>query len=557
MRSAHRSPSSRRRRASVEPLEPRLLLTTYYVAPGGSDYNDGTSRSDPLATIQDGEFQVQAGDTVIVEPGTYAGFDMGYISSPVSGTPTQPITFEADPSAPAGSVIINSRELDTENGIDLEAGDNYVVIKGFTIINSDSSITRAGINVGGCSYVSLLDNTISGCGLWGILGGFDDHLLVQGNNVSGSIGQHGIYVGDSSTNISIIGNTCYNNRLAGIQLNGDLNDGNPGIIVNALIADNTIYGNGYGGGSAINCDGVTNSVIENNLLYDNHQGGISLFQYDGATGSTNNVVVNNTVDMASDGGWALNINTDSTGNVVFDNVFMNDNPDNIGDISIDDSSLPGLVSDHNILMGLESLDGGDTYTDIGTWRSTTGQDAHSIVLAPGATFMNEAGNNYQLKSNSGGITMGVASFGGSAAPLTDIYGNSRTATGNWEIGAFQAQIAIAVTAPIVVIVASPTPTPDTTTDSSASAPIPTAPPPTTPITVTLTSPPGAPTPISMAPAPTPHCSNPPGTAAPVTPAPSIAPPVFAPMWPQQHQPCVQIWNCSNQSGHAHRCNDGN
>src|SRR5207302_10186010 len=83
--------------------------------------------------------------------------------------------------------------------------------------------------------------------------------------------------------------------------------------------------NGAGGGSGINCDGVQNSRIENNLIYNNHASGISLYQIDAAAGSTNNVVVNNTIEMASDGRWPINIKNASTGNTVYNNVLLNDN----------------------------------------------------------------------------------------------------------------------------------------------------------------------------------------------------------------------------------------
>ena len=82
-----------------------------------------------------------------------------------------------------------------------------------------------------------------------------------------------------------------------------------------------IYDNGLGGGSGINCDGVQNSVIRNNLIYNEHASGISLYQIDGGGSSTGNLVVNNTVLVASDGRWGLNIQDGSTGNTVRNNIF--------------------------------------------------------------------------------------------------------------------------------------------------------------------------------------------------------------------------------------------
>jgi hypothetical protein len=57
-----------------------------------------------------------------------------------------------------------------------------------------------------------------------------------------------------------------------------VSQGGDGIISGALVEANTIYGNGLGSGSGINCDGVQSSVFRNNLLYNNHASGISLYQ---------------------------------------------------------------------------------------------------------------------------------------------------------------------------------------------------------------------------------------------------------------------------------------
>ena len=105
-------------------------LTTYYVATTGSDKNNG-SKSSPFATFQHAMMSLQPSDTLDVESGSYAGFISGWDSTPASsgdpygyidGTAGNPITIQADPSAPAGSVIIDSRNNKTAVGIDLEPG---------------------------------------------------------------------------------------------------------------------------------------------------------------------------------------------------------------------------------------------------------------------------------------------------------------------------------------------------------------------------------------------------------------------------------------------------
>ena len=124
--------------------------------------------------------------------------------------------------------------------------------------------------------------------------------------------------------------------------------GGDGIISGALVENNVIYDNGRGGGSAINGDGVQNSTFRNNLIYNAHASGISLYRIDGGGGSTGNLVVNNTILVAADGRWALNIHDGSTGNTVRNNILYNYHSFR-GSISVSADSLPGLVSDYNVV----------------------------------------------------------------------------------------------------------------------------------------------------------------------------------------------------------------
>ena len=105
-------------------------MSTYWVSPSGSDSNAG-SASSPFATLQNAVMSLHPGDTLDVEPGTYAGFIVGWDSTPansgdpygtINGTAGNPITIEAAPVAPPGSVVINSRDNKTPCGIDIEPG---------------------------------------------------------------------------------------------------------------------------------------------------------------------------------------------------------------------------------------------------------------------------------------------------------------------------------------------------------------------------------------------------------------------------------------------------
>ena len=92
---------------ALEPLEQRLLLSSYYVdAALGNDNNAGTATS-PLATIKKGVTKAtKAGDTVIVRSGTYRENN---ISFPNSGTASAPITLKAEAGANVvvkGSLVV-------------------------------------------------------------------------------------------------------------------------------------------------------------------------------------------------------------------------------------------------------------------------------------------------------------------------------------------------------------------------------------------------------------------------------------------------------------------
>jgi hypothetical protein len=360
-----------------------LPLRTFSVDPAGDDAADG-SAARPWRTLQHAADTVRAGDLVVVRTGRYAGFHLE-----TSGTAVNPITFRAEPGA-----IVDTRNPVTPDGLNLE-GASHVVVEGFTLLGLPRAGLRAVLN----RHVTFRGNTGDLNGRWGILTGFSDDLLIEDNVMSRSQAEHGIYVSNSGDRPIIRRNVVWGNRANGIHLNGDLSQGGDGIISGALVEANTIYDNGLGGGSGINADGVQASVFRNNLLYGNHASGISLYRIDGAAGSRDNVVVHNTIVQAADGRWALNIQNGSTGTVVRNNVLYNHHAFR-GSIAVSADSLPGLVSDGNVVMDRFSMDGGNTRVGLAAWRSATGQDLDSIVATPAALFVDAPGGDFHLSATS-------------------------------------------------------------------------------------------------------------------------------------------------------------
>ena len=408
--------------------------TTYYVSASGNNAAAGTSPAAAWKTLQHAADVVHAGDTVIVLPGTYAGFNLF-----TSGAPGAPITFTANPgaSAPNPAVIVNTNNTFTnKDRINLE-GASWVLIEGFTVLGTgDPATNRAGIRAVTADHVTLRSNRCDQCGTWGLFTGFVDDLLIEDNEASRSAEQHGIYVSNSGDRPVVRRNLIWGNHSAGLHMNGDVTQGGDGVISNALVERNVIHDNGNGdpafgppGGSAINCDGVQDSVIRNNLLWNNHKTGIALYRIDGGGPSSGNLVTCNTVHNAADARWCLEISDGSTNNTVRDNVLLNDHPFR-GAIETTTDCLPGFSSDFGAVKDRFSLD--DNFLSLAQWQTATGQDAHSFV-ATTALFTNAAGGDYTLAAGSAAIDAGTAFM----APADDLLGKHRPAGAGFDIGAYE------------------------------------------------------------------------------------------------------------------------
>ncbi len=393
--------------------------TDYYVKNGGNNGNNGLSIATAWATPQRAADVANPGDTVHVLNGSYPGF---YVER--SGTAGNPITFLAE--SPA--VLITSNNGNTPDGINIEDA-AYVVIDGFTV----NDRTRAGIRTALSEFVTIRDCHCGSNGVWGIFSGFADDLTIENNETHDSGDEHGIYVSNSGDRPVIRGNLVYDNNANGIHMNGDESQGGDGMISNALVERNIIYGNGVAGGSGINMDGVNNSVVRNNLLFDNHASGISLYRIDGAAGSTGNLVINNTVINASNARWCININSGSSGNTVRNNILYNFHSFR-GVIAVDSSSRPGFVSDYNSLMSRFSIDGANTVINFATWQGL-GYDAHSFLAAPTANFV-APGSDFHLLETSPARDTGTAT----TAPSVDIEGNPRPVGPGYDMGAYELQL---------------------------------------------------------------------------------------------------------------------
>jgi parallel beta-helix repeat protein len=387
---------------------------SFHIATTGDDAAAGTGAA-PWRTIQRAMRAVAPGDTVIVHAGSYLGFAVD-----VRGTEARPIAIVAD-----GAVAIDGAATTDRDAIRIE-GASWVRIEGFTVTRA----ARAGISAIDCDHIALRGNRVDQNGKWGIFSAFCDDLVVENNEASRSGEQHGIYASNSADRPVIRHNRIWGNAMCGIHMNGDISQGGDGVISDAVVEDNAIFDNGRAGGSAINGDGVTRAVIRNNALDGNHASGISLYQIDGGAPSTGNQVINNTVRMASDARWAVNLQNGATGNVLRNNILFHPSASR-GAVDLCAACASGLVSDHNAVVGRFSIDG--AMVDLATWRARTGGDAASFVASEAELFADPGAGDLALRAGSPAIDRGVVD----GAPADDVAGTARPQGAAIDIGAYE------------------------------------------------------------------------------------------------------------------------
>jgi parallel beta-helix repeat protein len=412
------------RRPTAEWLEPRLLLTTYYVSPGGDDAVPGTSDAHPFATLQRAADVAVAGDTVNVRAGTYpAGMNFFGKAGGVSG---EPIQFLADP----GVVITHCATAGVNAGlaaINVENSGGLYVIRGFTI-NSDGSIERAGIRVANADHVQLLENTVDRAYI-GIFASNCDGLVLQGNTCRNSTDQHGIYVGANTRNALVRGNRLYGNTWDGLHMNAVFGAPND----SALVEDNVIYGNNLSG---MDIEGVTHAAFRNNLVYGNSKHGITLHNLDQARtpSAAGNVFVNNTV--AANGMFAIQMEAGgNTANTLFNNVLVSTSSV-YGSIGIRGEPT-GLVSDYNAVSDAFSTDVGVSKLTLEQWRTATLQDQHSTFAPADQLFRDPDAADFHLRPGAVAVDAGIQTLNDITAPAYDLDGNTRPRGPAWDAGAYE------------------------------------------------------------------------------------------------------------------------
>ncbi len=399
---------------------PMAFAETYYVSESGNDNWSGTCPDSAFATLQHGADVTEAGDSVLVYNGTYAGFDLR--EGGTSGTEKVFKTL-------GNEVWIDENNPVTDDGINIEEA-NWVIIDGFNL----SGLPRNGVRVAVSDNVTVRNCYCENCYERGIFTAFAEYMTIEYNCCTGSVDEHGIYHSNSGDYPVIRFNVSHNNNGCGIHMNGDKSAGGDGIISHAQVYGNIVYENGAAGGSGINCDGVVESDIYNNLLYMNHSSGISLFRMNGATGSHHVNIYNNIVVQPDDGRWAININTGSTHAELLNNIVLSSHSYR-GSISIDQSSLEGFQSNYNLVENRLSADNGNTVITLAEWQSL-GYDLNSAVCSDwNKTFVNYSAGDYHHNPLSQAVDSGTDSV--QEIVTEDMEGVARPQGSYYDLGCYE------------------------------------------------------------------------------------------------------------------------
>jgi len=203
---------------------------------------------------------------------------------------------------------------------------------------------------------------------------------------------------------------------------------------NSIVRRNITRGNQTG----IRCWNMINFQIYNNLIIDNnYQPGGSVINTSGADFRNaagtfyNNVLVGNSASNSKLG--SVHVYPEGVNNITFkNNIIMNDGSvDTPKDMDFDQAAGSTVISDNNLIYNANrtiSIQVGDlNYTWV-NYKSTTGQDAHSLNANP--LFVDPANGNFRLQSNSPAINAGV-----NVGLIYDYLGN--LIVGNPDIGAYE------------------------------------------------------------------------------------------------------------------------
>jgi len=409
---------------------------TYYVAPYGSDTNNGITISTSWKTINYAVNRLLPGDTLEIMAGTYYELVNDFVSS---GTKDSVITIRNHDN---DRVIINGNGHWTVINFYSKA---YYHFEGLELTNA----VWAGFNgtnyhhcrISNCKIHDIGPSSGTAVGIYVSAGEskseYSSHNIIENNIIHDCYGE-GIYVGDDAHSAPPDGTPCNHNIIQnntiykcvdGIDvktgskynkiIGNDIHDCNGGIYSGGIIVfeetvidSNKIHNNiNYG----VFIQGKHNRITRN-LIYDNKSYGILIDGYQSKWNNykdsgDSNLVLNNTVVYNKN--WGLYLwggqNQDCNGNIIKNNIiaynkdyqfyaYLYDYPDSKTEIPFDANNW---LSQSGPIIHYKDTD----YSDIESFKKATGMGPKSLSVDP--QFVDSANRNFNLKASSPMIDQGI------------------------------------------------------------------------------------------------------------------------------------------------------
>lgn len=423
-------------------------MATYYVDPAGDNNNDGSSGS-PWKTVQyaaGSDTNLQPGDTVIVQPGTYTS---GAVEIKHSGSETGGyITFKS--STPGGAKIVSTGA----NGIKAISR-SYIRIEGFDVSQASGGgivIDRPATNFTNRSHhIQIINNISHDNGKMGIGVYRTDWVEIEGNTVYNNCQGNAVnsivvllmqkFGPDSATGYRMIirGNTAYDNGLnaastdsGGIMVDQDAQGGQIDWVVEPynfprLVENNLCYHNGGSGiivlaGSRKRVDINPNYSVNMDILVRNNT------CFGNARKPDAGGFVGNICCRCSDAKFVNNI-------AVADIAFNDGSPAvcvvSLSQTAAQRITFTGIEWHNNITWNYPTGIGSTTYSNNGNNVNLPVHNANGNKLGLNPQFVNVDNLNFRLAANSPAIDTGTTAFG---VPTIDHDGANRT--GTIDIGAY-------------------------------------------------------------------------------------------------------------------------
>ena len=357
------------------------LGATYYVATTGSDSNPGTY-SQPFRTIQKAANVVQPGDIVNVLPGVYSGL----VKTTVSGTSGSPIRFVSS-TLHAAIIRPTSGEYTWVNNA------NYVNIEGFDFDGSQTTVTRIPVLNWG-SNVRILNNVVH------------DYTMSTATAALTNSGGAGI----NHANASATGNETRGNLIYNIGLSASVGPGMHGIY-----------------------QASPNSIVSGNIIHHIRSHGITVYKTGGSPG--NQTIYGNTVYNASVGISSFY----GTGNKIYNNIVHHNSSrgfwiaDKNGLWANNTAYANGVGFDIDAFASGNAIRNNIAYLNTRNMSATGSNTLTTNLVGTNPSFVNIAGNDFQLQSNSPAINAGTT-----VAVVTNDYdGVPRPQGAAYDIGAYE------------------------------------------------------------------------------------------------------------------------